>query len=182
MKWLAFFTIALTLMACENNLEDVQRVTFNSKSPNEAIVNFQMVYSDSGFARVELFSTLAETFHKPAHITQMKDGLKVNFFSATGEIVSTLTSKYGEVNFSTNQLMVRDSVRLYNHKKKQTLKTEKLFWNQKDSSIYTEEKVIVTSPKGYFTGTGLKTKQDFSRYEIMKPQGHVFLEKEDELN
>jgi hypothetical protein len=30
-------------------------------------------------------------------------------------------------------------------------------------------------------GEGLKTKQDFSRYEILKPQGNVVIEKEEEL-
>ena len=74
-----------------------------------------------------------------------------------------------------------DSVRLYNYKKKQTLKTEVLYWQQKDSMIFTPKRVYIFSPKGKFMGEGLKTKQDFSRYEILKPQGNVVIEKEEEL-
>lgn len=168
-------------VGCENKLEDVQRVSFNSKTPDESILDFKMVYSDSGFARVELSASLAETFHVPEHITFLKDSLRVNFFSTKGEIISTLTARYGEINYTRDFLTVKDSVRLYNYKKKQTVQTEILYWNQKDSSIYTPSKVIVSSPKGYVTGKGFKTKQDFSRYEIMKPQGNIELDKENEI-
>jgi len=162
-------------------MDEVQRISFNPKSPDEIIVNFKLNYSDSGYARVSLMAGFAETYRIPEHITHLRDSLRVNFYSKTGEIISTLTAKYGKINHTLNQIMVKDSVRLYNYKKKQTLKTEVLYWRQKDSSIYTPKKVYIFSPKGRFMGEGLKTKQDFSRYEILKPQGHVVIEKEEEL-
>ena len=74
--------------------------------------------------------------------------------------------------------MVKDSVRLYNYEKKQTLETEALFWNQKDSLIYSKSAVKVRSPKGTLFGEGIRTKQDFSKYEIIKPVGKFQLENE----
>jgi hypothetical protein len=62
-------------------------------------------------------------------------------------------------------------VRHYNHKKKQTQETEELICNQKDSSIYSKSSVIVRSPKGKVFGEGIKTKQDFSSYVLLKPVG-----------
>jgi hypothetical protein len=73
--------------------------------------------------------------------------------------------------------MVKDSVRLYNHKKKQTLETESLFWNQKDSSIYSKSAVIVRSPKGKIFGKGIRTKQDFSNYVLLEPVGSWQIDK-----
>jgi LPS export ABC transporter protein LptC len=169
------------MLSCENNMDDVQRVSFNPKSPDEVIVDFHMIYSDSGFARVALMAGFAETFHQPEHITHLRDSLRVNFYAKNGEIISTLTAKYGKINHSKNQLYVQDSVRLYNYKKKQTLKTEVLYWRQRDSLIYTPKKVYIFSPKGRFTGEGLKTKQDFSTYEVLKPEGNIVIEKEEEL-
>lgn len=175
------FGILMVMFSCENNMDDVQRVSFNPKSPDEVIVDFHLVYSDSGFARVSLAAGFAETYRSPEHITHLRDSLRVNFYAKNGEIISTLTAKYGKINHTSNRLMVKDSVRLYNYKKKQTLKTEVLYWRQKDSTIYTPKKVYVFSPKGRFMGEGLKTKQDFSRYEILKPQGNVLIDKEEEL-
>jgi hypothetical protein len=62
------------------------------------------------------------------------------------------------------------------------LKTELLYWHQKDSTVSTDKAVYITSPKGNFTGKGLNARQDFSRYVILKPEGSVVIEKENELN
>ena len=105
--------------SCENNVDDVRRITFNPKSPDETISKFRLVYNEGSKARVELFANLAETYNKPEKITYIRDSLRVNFFSETGEVVSTLTAKSGEINMSKNEIMVKDSVQLYNHRKKQ---------------------------------------------------------------
>ncbi len=162
-----------TLSSCVNDLESIQKVTFDPKAPDEVTKNLHVFYTDSGYARVEIFATLAETFSKPASITKLSDGIKVNFFSGDGEIVSTLTALYGEINFDTGQLFVQDSVQLVNHAKQQRLNTERLNWNQRDSSIYTENNVVVRSPKGIVYGDGIRTKQDFSFYEFLKPRGRI---------
>lgn len=174
--------LSLSVISCENDLDKIEKVTFNPKSPDETIHDLKMVYSDSAYARVELICPYAETMHHPENITKLLDSLRVNFFSENGEIVSILTALYGEINYSKGTLMVKDSVRLYNSKKKQTLETEVLYWNQKDSSIFTPAQVIVKGPDGTFLGEGIKTKQDFSRYEILKPRGKIKIEKKEEIN
>lgn len=136
-----------------------------------------MTYAEAGYARVEIHAALAETYRNNNHITQIKDSLKVYFFNENGEIVSTLSARYGQINYNTGELMVKDSVRLYNIEKKQTLETEALYWNQKDSSIFTKSAVIVRSPKGKLFGKGIRTKQDFSNYVLLEPVGSWQLEK-----
>jgi LPS export ABC transporter protein LptC len=126
---------------------------------------------------VEIHAALAETFRGKEQLTKIKDSLKVYFFNEKGDVVSTLSALYGEINYNTGELMVKDSVRLYNHKKKQTLETEALFWNQKDSSIYSKSAVIVRSPKGKIFGKGIRTKQDFSNYVILEPVGSWQIDK-----
>jgi LPS export ABC transporter protein LptC len=167
------FLLTGILFSCVNDLETIQKVTYDPKAPNEVTKNLKMFYTDSGYARIEVYAGLAETYSKPEPITKLKDGLKVNFFSSQGEIVSTLTALYGEVNFSKGLLFVKDSVRLVNLEKNQRLETEILFWNQKDSSIYTNSDVIVKSPQGVLYGKGIQTKQDFSYYEFLKPYGKI---------
>ena len=120
---------------------------------------------------------MAETYRNNLQVTKIKDSLKVYFFNEKGDIVSTLSALYGQINYNTGQLLVKDSVRLYNHKKKQTLETEVLYWDQKDSSIYTKSAVIVRSPKGKLFGKGIRTKQDFSNYVILEPVGSWQIDK-----
>ena len=165
------------LVSCVNDLETIEKVTYNPKTANETTKNLYVFQTDSGYARIELFAGFAETFSKPEAITKLKDGIKVNFFSTKGEIVSTLHAKNGEVNTARGTIYVKDSVRLINHQKKQRLETETLFWNQKDSVIYTTSNVVVKSPNGILFGEGIRTKQDFSTYEFLKPVGKLNLGK-----
>ena len=76
-----------------------------------------MIYAEDGYARVEIFAALAETYRGKEEITKIKDSLKVHFFNEKGEIVSKLTALYGEINNTKGTLMVKDSVRLYNYEK-----------------------------------------------------------------
>lgn len=170
------------LSSCENDLEAIERISFDVHSPDETTKNLKMIYADDAYARVEIFASLAETYRGKEEITKIKDSLKVHFFNEKGEIVSKLTALYGEINYTKGTLMVKDSVRLYNYQKKQTLETEALFWNQKDSSIYSMSSVVVRSPKGTIFGEGIRTKQDFSKYELIKPVGHIEIDKELEIN
>jgi hypothetical protein len=89
-----------------------------------------------------------------------------------------LSARYGEINFTQGKIFVRDSVRLYNFAKKQTLETEALYWNQKDSSIYSLSQVIIKSPKGIVLGDGIRTNSSFSKYVLLKPTGKVELDKD----
>lgn len=156
-----------------NDLASIQKVTYDPKAPDEVTKNLNVFYTDSGYAKIEISATLAETYRKPESITKLKDGLKVNFFSADGQVISSLTALYGEINFTKGLIFVKDSVRLVNLEKKQQLETEVLFWNQKDSSVYTNSNVIVRSPKGVLYGKGIQTKQDFSYYEFLEPYGKI---------
>ncbi|MEY4991463.1 MAG: export transporter periplasmic protein LptC [Bacteroidota bacterium] len=179
MRLLFFFTTSLFLLlsSCENDVALVQRISFQADAPTESTKNLVLTYAEDGYAKVEIHAALAETYRSQAQITKIKDSLRVYFFNETGDIVSTLSALYGEINYSTGELMVKDSVRLYNHKKQQTLETEALFWNQKDSSIFTESAVIVRSPKGKLFGKGIRTKQDFSNYVLLQPVGSWQIEK-----
>jgi LPS export ABC transporter protein LptC len=182
MRLLLVFFLFSFLFSCENDLETIKKITFNAKSPDETTKNLKMIYSDSGYAKVEIYACLAETYRGKESVTKIKDSLRVNFFSDNGEVVSTLSARYGEVNYSKGTILVRDSVRLYNFSKKQTLETEALFWNQKDSSIYSLSQVIIKSPKGIVLGDGIRTNQSFSKYVLLKPSGKVELEKELEID
>ncbi|MEY4216741.1 MAG: export transporter periplasmic protein LptC [Bacteroidota bacterium] len=179
---LLLFFLPCIISSCVNNMEDVKRISFNKNTPDEVMVDFNMNYSESGSGRISVYAAFSESFRNPVHLTQLKDSLRVTFYSETGEAVSTLTAKYGTINHAKNEIMIRDSVRFYHFKKQQLLKTELLYWHQKDSTVSTDKAVYITSPKGNFTGKGLNARQDFSRYVILKPEGSVVIEKENELN
>lgn len=175
---IAIISIVLgTITSCVNDLESIQKVTYDSNAPDDVTKNLYVFYNDSGYAKIELFAAIAETYSKPKSVTQFKDGIKINFFDNRGKIASTLTALYGEINHTDGTMQVRDSVQLYNIEKRQRLFTEALFWNQRDSVIYTTSNVVIRSPQGIVYGNGIRTKQDFSHYEFLKPSGRIDFDK-----
>ena len=163
--------------SCVNDLEEIQKVTYDEKAPNEVIQDLDVIYLDSGLAKIQVISKITEIQRTPESITKLKDKVLVNFYSNKGEIVSTLTALYGEINFTKGEMFVQDSVRLFNIKKKQSLETERLNWRKKDSLIFTNSKVTIKTPEAILYGTGVKTKQDFTYYQFLKPKGKIDLKK-----
>ena len=169
--------VLMAIVACENDSGEIRRVTHFEKAPDEYTENLQMIHSDSGKTKVNLFAKFAETYYKPEHVTNFKGFLSVDFFNNAGEKVSRLTSLIGNFNHDEGIVEVEDSVRLINFSKQQVLETEYLIWNKEDSTIRTDRNVTVRSPKEIIKGKGLVTKQDFSFFEILEPTGKMTLNK-----
>lgn len=161
------------LFSCTNNIEDIQRVTYDPNAPDEVMQKLDVYYTDSAQAQVRVQATIAETYSTPKQVTKFKDGLQVDFFEDNNEIGTTLTALYGEMDAESGDIFVRDSVRLYNHERKQLLETEELFYDQADSSVYTNKNVVITSPTETAYGKGVKTSRLFEQYEIKEPHGKV---------
>ena len=161
------------LFSCVNDLDTIQKVTFDEGGPDEVMADVDVLISDSGFAQVKIHATLAEVYSTPTKITILKDGLQVDFFSDNGKIVSTLTALYGEIDQKTGLMFVRDSVILMNFKKNQSLETEELYYNQRDSSIYTDRNVILRRNGKVGTGDGIQTTSSFNYYKVKNPVGEA---------
>lgn len=174
------FATGILFSACVNDFDTIEKVTYDPSAPDEVTQDLHLIYSDSGYAQILLEAKIAETYITPQHITKLKDGLKVDFYNEAGEVASTLTAQYGEINYAKGIVTVRDSVILKNYKKKRHLETEALFWNQNDSTIYTDKNVIVkTEGKGVTgRGKGIRTTQNFSRYTILEPVGKFDLDED----
>ena len=175
----AVIFIAGILFSCVNDMDTIQKVTFDDKAPNEVMTDAEVLISDSEYAQIRIHAVFAETFKVPEKVTKIKDGVTVDFYSAEGKITSKLTALYGEVNHQTGLILVRDSVVLQNLKKNQVLETEELYYNQRDSSIYTDRNVIIRRNGKVGTGSGIRTTQSFSSYRVNNPVGEAAMSDSD---
>ena len=112
-------------------MNDIQRVTFKEGSPDEVIKDFHITFVDSGYSKIDIYSKITEIYHKPISLTKFKDSVRVNFFSYEGVLVSTLSAHYGQISFSEGKMFVRDSVRLFNLKKKTDIGDRKFILESK---------------------------------------------------
>lgn len=169
-----FFCLTILILgACVNDMNTIKKVTFKSTDPDQRTENLHIFETENAQPKFKLFAPLAESYSAPENITKFKKGIRVDFYTEDGEIETILTGLYGEINQTKGTMRVLDSVQLYNPSKQQTMYTEALYWNQKDSLIFTDKMVMIKSPKELLYGKGIKAKQDFSYYEFIEPQGKI---------
>lgn len=173
-SFILLFAFFLVLFSCENELDSIKKITYKSSDPAERIEGLDLMYTDSGFAKVRLKAAYAESFINPSKITKLKGGVEVFFFSSIGVIKSHLTALNGNIN-EDGSVVVWDSVRFKNVANHQWLETEELHFHTQHKSIFTNRQVIIHSKDGVLLGDGIKTNQDFKRYDFMRPRGKLTL-------
>lgn len=162
--------------SCSNELEKVKRITTNPDSPDETSEEFSVIFTDSGYAQIEINATIAETYTTPEKITKFKDGLRVNFFDEYGNIASVLTSLYGEINDESGDIIVRDSVELYNVEEEKRLLTSVLYWNKEGDSIFTDRAVTIKTPDMILQGDGAWTTPLFDTAQFFRPKAEIYVD------
>ncbi|MBK7130887.1 MAG: LPS export ABC transporter periplasmic protein LptC [Crocinitomicaceae bacterium] len=154
----------LMLSSCENDLENVKLVTATDESPDQVVNNVHSIYSDRGDVRFEIIATRMEVFSNPEKKTVFKNGFQANFFKSKDSLEATLTADYAEMMDESNSLFARSKVILTNFDKKQTLKTEELYWDQKAKRIRTEKAFEIIGENSYVSGYGMDANETFSDY------------------
>lgn len=168
-----FLLMAGMCVSCVNDLETIKKVTYKANDPDDKTSELYLTYTDSGYAKLRLYAKLAESFSKPERVVKFKDGVRVEFYNENGSLASILTALYGEINEEEGTMMVRDSVQMFNPARNQRMETEALYWNRRDSAIFTDKLVTIRTEKAMLFGKGIRTKQDFSSYEFLQPQGRI---------
>jgi LPS export ABC transporter protein LptC len=158
-------------------MKEINEVTGKTKVGEDRGKDVTIYYSKGGHVTARLF---AHTFIRaesanPAY-TEMKDGLKVEFFDDSLQIKSTVTARYGRWYERENNILIRDSVRIVNDKGEQ-LQTSELVWNSKIQKFFTEKPVRIITPTQVLNGTGMEASQDFSTYRIHNLTGEVQVQK-----
>lgn len=173
------FLLAMMILfsACKNDMKKIQETIDRSMLNTEHADSVTIIYSKEGSTKAQMF---AKTFNhvqdaKPPYI-EMKQGLKVLFYDDSMQVQSTLHAKYGKYFEQNGNVLVRDSVVVYNIKKEQ-LNTEELVWNEKLQKFYTQKFVTITTPTQIIYGDGLESNQNFSDYTILNVKGIIGVNK-----
>jgi LPS export ABC transporter protein LptC len=136
-----------------------------------------ILYSKGGHVSARLFAhTFVRAVSATRPYTEMKDGLKVEFFDDSLQIKNTLTAGYARGYERENNVLIRDSVHIVNDRGEH-LYTSELVWNQKMQKFFTEKPVRIVTATQILNGTGMKASQDFSSYQIENLTGEVQVQK-----
>lgn len=131
--------------------------------PSQESWNSTITFSDSGKTKAILWTGHLKKYDEKRE-TFMDENLKVDFYDQNEIHTSTLTSKQGRVDETTNNLYAIDSVVVFSDSV--TIRTEEMMWRNKDRKIVSDKFVTVISPQERIEGYGFESDQNLKNYVI----------------
>jgi LPS export ABC transporter protein LptC len=158
-------------------MKEIKQTITKSMLENENGQGVTIIYSNGGQTKAKLQTkTFDHQQSREPFYFEMKNGLRVDFYGDSLKNESTLTAKYGKYFEKEGDMVVRDSVVVFNNKKEQ-LNTEELVWNEKQQKFRSDKFVKITTPTQVIYGHGLESNQNFSEYKIINVQGIIGVNK-----
>lgn len=131
--------------------------------PSQESWNSVITFTDSGKTKAILWAGHLRKYNEKRE-TLLDENIKVDFYDQKEIQTSTLSSKNGRVDESTNNLFAKDSVVVKNDSV--TIKTDEMMWRNKDRKIVSDKYVKVISPNEIIEGYGFESDQGLSNYII----------------
>lgn len=174
---LSFFLMAM-LAGCNNSMNEINAIVNKTKAQEDRGLDVTILYSRNGRVEARLFThEFIRNEHARPPYTDMKNGLKVEFFDDSTRVRSTLTARYARWYEQAGNILIRDSIEIVNDKGDR-LYTQELVWNKSIQKFFTEKPVRIVTPTQTLYGKGMAANQDFSQYQIYEPTGTVRVNKE----
>lgn len=173
--WFNFIILAL-ISACNSGLEE--KKTFEKYSgPIMEADTIKILYSDSAKVRVIVNATKQYEYENGDR--EFPNDIFIEFYEPDGTMSSTLEANSAYFTKETEIYKAEGDVEVIGYIEPRKLNSEELYWEPEKEEIYTETFVRIQSEDQISTGTGLRAKQDFSSYRILKPTGTIYLEEKD---
>ncbi|MBO6517117.1 MAG: LPS export ABC transporter periplasmic protein LptC [Bacteroidia bacterium] len=179
--------IAGFFVQCRNTPSSAEMEQLLKEAEDMSVEEAQNViirYTDSAVLKAIVKAPLLVRYPKKKEAyTEMPKGLSAVFYDGAGQEDSRLSAAYG-INYETKKLIkLTDSVRVFNRKGEE-LRSEELYWDQKEKRIYTNTFVRIIRNGETLRGDGFESNENFTKYRILKPAGPVtvqdnFLEDEE---
>ena len=161
-----------TIIACESNFRDVQKMGFAEFSPSGDADGINLKYTDSGRITANLVSPkMLDYATVEFPFTEFPKGIHLTLFDKNGK-QTFVDAKYAVSHKDTNVIDLQDNVKISNQNG-ESLETEQLYYDQKNEWFFTEKKFKFTSPKGVSYGEGIDFSKDFKKVNSQKISGEV---------
>jgi LPS export ABC transporter protein LptC len=160
------------ITSCVNDMQDVQQTSEAAEPGIETGKDIEMYYSENGFVKMRIKAPKLTRFLTDDPYVEFNDGLAVDFYNDSLQVISRLTSGYGIRYEKQLRTVVKSNVVVVNENGEQ-LSTEELIWDERKHLIYTDKFVKITTQDEVLYGTGLEADERMTEYTILNPEGII---------
>jgi len=176
MKHFSILLLAMALFSCSSGLDKGK--TFEEYAgPIMEADSVKILYSDSAKVRVKVIASKQYEYENGDR--EFPNDIFIEFYEPDGTMSSTLEANSAYYTKANDIYKAEGDVEVIGYIEPRKLNSEELYWEPQKEEIYTETFVRIQSEDQISTGTGLRAKQDFSSYRILKPSGTIYLDETD---
>lgn len=172
--------IGMTLFfSCTNDITEVRDFLADKNLPIGIAENINTIYKDSGEVSTKMSSPLLYDFaNREAHpYSEFPKGIHITKIYKNGDS-TTVDGNYAIVYNKTNMSELRGKVLIINHQKKYTLKTQQVYWDQKNHYYFTEKPFTFYTPTDTLQGEGFESTENLTNWLVKNNSGSVYVKDE----
>lgn len=174
--WLTSIVVLLSVLSCKEQKTMEEQKLY--EGPTLTMDSISTMMSDSAKVIVKLKAAKQNNLQNGDQ--EWPESIYLEYLDKNGEVISTFRADYVIYTEKERIYRAEGNVVVTNSENGDELNTEELFWDPNKEEFYTERFVTIKSGDEVHTGEGLRADQDFSFYKIMKPEGTILIEVEEE--
>ena len=179
MKSIIVLLGATMLLACKNDIKEVNALAEREKRPDMTGENLELVYSDS--ARIK-YRVLAPEYIKvnreKEKYEEFPKGIHVLSYDPAGKMIGSIKAKYAKKLEDEMLWEARNEVVIINAEGKK-LETELLYWDMKKELIYSDRYVKLSADGQIIEGNnGFHSDQNLNHPVFENISGSIEVEKQ----
>lgn len=182
-NWLKFLSVAalfagaatLFLGCQKNNIEEIKAFYTTESLPILEATNFETLFTDSGQVRILLKAPKLLRFEAEGReYNEFPEGLELVKYDENQKVISSITANYARQYLADHKWEAKNNV-IATNANGDTLKTEVLYWEEKNEKIYTDEFVKIIRTDQIITGIGFTSDQKMQNWKIRDPKGTIYV-------
>lgn len=171
--------VAFVVFSCRSNLSEAEKLDLN-KIPLQVVDSMFYVQSENGRVKMRVESPRMEVFeYDTLSYDLFPGGIHVFGYSEEGLLETTIDAEKARhdkfKDGKREKWSAFGNVVIRNILKKETMKTDTLYWDSKEKEIWTDCYILMYSPSGSMQGYGMRS-DDMARNAIlMHPFDNEFI-------
>ena len=171
----ALFVGCFFLFSCENDRGVVNDLGKKTAQNTEEATDVKINYTVGGKTKTIITGPLMVHVSDTVAYYEFPNSLKAAFYNLQAQKETILTANYGTYREITNNIYLRDSVKIVNLLKGDTIYCEDLYWDSKriGQEFYTSKKVRIRQPDGQYLNLaeGMEADQALKNIHMLKGVG-----------
>jgi len=171
-----FIMGCIFLSGCENDESEVNDL-YQKKLGVEEARDIKVNYTTDGRTKSILTAPVMLRVQDTMPYYEFPKTLEAHFYNDKQEVESILTANYAKYKESQSLVFLKDSVKVINLQKGDTLYCMELFWdrNRIGTEFFTDKPVRIRTRTQILDGIGMESSQDFMNWHIIQPTGIINL-------